>query len=691
MTARQRQADPPERLAQLAADAETGTPSGDGFLDDVGAPEGADSQEIRVEAAAAAINGLASTWSIYRLYPNPVDQPGFRQAIENMNNIGAGRITIEVGAGSLAIGDTTLDSERGAVENLATRLFIHDVDRITISSNPDPQELCQLFGLLVLDRAGAEAMGGLGNLGESLKTFQISLRGLLSRDEEDEGSADHDEGDRMPARKTEIACLIDEGANADDIHAKLVAVSKGDDDKLRIEFVGSFREVHAGAMTSTTSASLGDMLMPYTVDDIGPSPTGTFIEVYFRLPERTRAEILEAFLVSTTDDESRMFLDQFSGDELAELVPNISDEGFAALVEYARATTEATGDDEELLNLLRSAREVRSLRAETGSRIGDLLAELAIAPATDLGEMLREQLAPDHHVDYGVRVVRALFATVVDDQRFARLVDVWAGRVRDRLHRGRVDEATAMLRAILDDPPFPESRAGVVDGVLAALMTPQLTMEATSLATGESRDQIIELMLMLGSPAVRRVLERLAVEEDTAARRSLIDLLAVLARDNPTPLLTSLSDDRWYVVRNVVAVLAKTGLPLAAEPIRQATAHADPRVRLEALRGLVRLDSREATPSVLNALGDPEERVRSGAVGLLRSLEGGTFEKRLQVILASGALPHSTLVGIAQHLVDHVPDSLADMRALATRRFVLKPARRAGRSAARRALRNDNG
>lgn len=248
-----------------------------------------------------------------------------------------------------------------------------------------------------------------------------------------------------------------------------------------------------------------------------------------------------------------------------------------------------------------------------------------------------------------------------------------------------------MLRAILDDPPFPKSRSVIVDGVLAALMTPQLTKEATSLVTNENRDQIIEFMLMLGSPAVRRVLERLAIEEDAAARRSLIDLLAVLARDNPTPLLTSLSDGRWYVVRNVVAILAKTGLPLAAEPIRQTTTHADPRVRLEALRGLVRLNNREAAPSVLIALADPEERVHSGAAGLLRSLEAGTFEERLFGLLTSGTLPHSSLLGIAQYLVDHVPSSSADLTALATRRFALKPAQRAGRNAVRSALRNHNG
>lgn len=681
MTSRARNDDPLARLSELAID------SGD-FEGGVASDEDAPSEAAGVdrEAATQAVNALGSAWSTFRLYPNPADQPGFGQAMANLSAAVGDGLSIAVGAGTLTVDGHDVDATRGSVEQLATRLFIHDVERVSLITEPDPDELLKLFGLLILDRGGAAQMGGLSRLGEGFLSLNIALRGILSDDSEDQEGADHLEGLNRPTRSTELARMIDEGARADEVHSRLLELAGGDDNKVRAQFVAAFREVHAGVMSSTSAASLADMLLPYTVDDMGPSATGTFIEVYFRLGPQTRGEILEAFLISTMEDESRMFLDQFSGDELAELVPSISEDGYSALIEYARATTESSGDDGELLALLRSAREVRDFRVSSGTRIRTLLAQLEEPLPTDFAQPIREQLDPAHRHRFGAEVIRNLFATVSDARRFNRLADMWAGRVRSHLHERDFAGAIDMLETVLDDPPFSTERIGVLENALARLVTADLTEEAAR-ATGRSeREAVLTFMRAIGAPAVRRVMERLANEEDAARRRLLIELLAELATENPTPLLASLADERWYVVRNVVAVLAKTGLPEAAEPMRRAAEHADARVRVEAIRGLVRLDNREAVPSVLRALGDRSDRVRSTAVTLLRSLSTGTFEVKLKDLLAAGALPDDALAGIASHLAQHVPGARADLQEIASRRFTLKRSERAARAAARAAL-----
>ena len=642
---------------------------------------------VDAEAAGRAVNALASAWSTFRLYPNPIDQPGFQQAIGNLKEATGPRLTLEVGAGSLGVGDVAVRADRDTVEQLATRFYIHDVELFTIGNDIDSKELVLVFGLLVLDRSDAEDLGGVEGLANTLKTIGISTRGLLSRDPDEEGG-DGDGEDGEAPRKTELAKLIDEGATADEVHDRLMDISRGDDDRIRLEFVRGFREVHADAMTSTSSASLGDMLLPYVVNDIGPSPTGTFIDVFFRLPVKTRSEILEAFLISTTQDESRMFLDQFSGDELAEMVSSISEEGYQALLEYGQATTEVNAYGDELLQLLTSARQVREWRVDTAARIAELVATIEVAPSETIGDEVRELLSEDQVAQYSARVSRGLFATVTEDSRFVRLAEVWVGRIRDLVYRGEIEESIAMLRAILDDPPFPAGRAPVVDNALAELVSPELIKAATSRSVAGRSELVIEFLRILGSPALRRVTELLVAEEDGAARRHLIDLLANLATEDASPILASLSDERWFVVRNMVVILAKTGLANAIEPVRQAVAHPDARVRVEALRGLVALDNLEAAPTVVSALGDPEKRVRDSAVTLLRALESGAIEDRLLTTLREGATDGDTLHRIAQYLVDVAPDTVDEVKTLAGRKFAFKAAQRASRAAAKQALRS---
>jgi hypothetical protein len=57
--------------------------------------------------------------------------------------------------------------------------------------------------------------------------------------------------------------------------------------------------------------------------------------------------------------------------------------------------------------------------------------------------------------------------------------------------------------------------------------------------------------------ATEILLELLAEENDRTARIFLLDLVKALGKNQLTLLGEHLSDGRWYVVRNVVSILAK--------------------------------------------------------------------------------------------------------------------------------------
>ncbi len=661
-----------DRLVQLAVDSRPDLDEG----------------EIDRAAADTAVNAIASAWSTFRLYPHPTEQPGFQQAMSSLAHAVTASLTLEVGAGSLTWRGDAAGRSGGSIEQLATRLYIHDVGTFTLHPQPDAAELCQLFELIAQDRDAVVATGGVGRLLDSLETVRFSVRGVL-QDEPTEGEPGADGSDESPGRASPIAQLVDAGASPEEVHNRLLALARDDTAELRRQYIAAFRELHADSTEAeAASADLTDMLLPYALDDIGPSPTGTLIDVYFRLPEETRREILESFLVNATKQESRMFLDQFSGDELAEMVPHIGERAKAALIGYAQATAEVDGDTEAILSYLHSAREVRRDRRSATENIVQLLdgwdGEMVPGVVADI----REMLAPERQPEHAINVIRSLFATVEGDRRFARLATVWAGRIRDRLFAHGPDEAIELITAVRDDPPYPPERTAVVDAALASVLSPDLIGRAAVGADPQERSNVIEFIRRLGPLAQRRVIDQLAAEDDAGVRRTLIDLLVELAQHDPAPLFTALTDERWYVVRNVVVVLSRTGLDEAIEPIARVADHDDGRVRVEVLRALVRLRARESTLAVLDALQDDAERVRRTALLLLPELDAAAIESRLTQLLEGSAATEDILVGIAEYLVERSPRGREAVQAAASKRLAIRKGTRATRRAAQTALKS---
>jgi len=107
--------------------------------------------------------------------------------------------------------------------------------------------------------------------------------------------------------------------------------------------------------------------------------------------------------------------------------------------------------------------------------------------------------------------------------------------------------------------------------------------------------------------AAEPLLDALEASESRTVRRRLLDLITQLGPEVATLIFERLPDERWYVVRNMLMLLADVG----AECVDVGTTyarHADPRVRREALRLLVQTPSaREA--AICSGLEDTDERV----------------------------------------------------------------------------------
>lgn len=167
----------------------------------------------------------------------------------------------------------------------------------------------------------------------------------------------------------------------------------------------------------------------------------------------------------------------------------------------------------------------------------------------------------------------------------------------------------------------------------------------------------------LGLAAADPLLDALTGAESSQIRRMILQRLAALGPAVGPFLVRRLDDERWFVVRNMLTLLAE--LPTVPEGFSAAphAEHADARVRREALRILLR-DAETRERGICMGLADSDERaVRlaltaasqgcpESAIPLVVACatQGTTSDQRVTALRLLGSLEHhlalDTLLGI---------------------------------------------
>jgi HEAT repeat protein len=112
--------------------------------------------------------------------------------------------------------------------------------------------------------------------------------------------------------------------------------------------------------------------------------------------------------------------------------------------------------------------------------------------------------------------------------------------------------------------------------------------------------------------------------QDIKYRKVLIDALVILGRDNIEVLAAGLRDHRWFVVRNVAAILGRIGDKTSLEYLRQALHHPEPKVRREIVRSLGLVGGPKAGEILLHAVEDQDPQIRMAALRYLPTAHSHT-------------------------------------------------------------------
>jgi hypothetical protein len=205
---------------------------------------------------------------------------------------------------------------------------------------------------------------------------------------------------------------------------------------------------------------------------------------------------------------------------------------------------------------------------------------------------------------------------------------------------------------------------------------------------------VADHLVALGEPVVQTLLDILNNAPNMVLRKRLLDILARIGRPIAPAVMACLTDERWFIVRNMILLLGEAKITEAAPKIIPFADHTSEQVRIETLRALGQITPLEQTLDIFSsATYDRDERVAWCAIGILCQRPTPKVVERLRDLFESDdkRLADPRKLKIIEALTKgNDPSCVALLSRLAKRRrfiFFDLPHQAAIRKAAREALR----
>ncbi|MFW6199094.1 MAG: hypothetical protein ACOC8K_00850, partial [Gemmatimonadota bacterium] len=191
-------------------------------------------------------------------------------------------------------------------------------------------------------------------------------------------------------------------------------------------------------------------------------------------------------------------------------------------------------------------------------------------------------------------------------------VEAWGlivqSAVAELVEEGRVAELFELMA---------EARGSVTNGRIRKYITSP--GQVRKLLGGEDVDEaaLESVVEEMGADAVGPLMDALVDSDSRAVRRKVFDRLTAMEEDLHAEIRRRLEDSRWYVVRNMLALIQRLDSPPPEVDYTGFLAHPDHRVRREAFP-LVLRHSASRTRTLATGLADGDERLNRIALAELR-------------------------------------------------------------------------
>ncbi|MBI4704031.1 MAG: HEAT repeat domain-containing protein, partial [Deltaproteobacteria bacterium] len=233
----------------------------------------------------------------------------------------------------------------------------------------------------------------------------------------------------------------------------------------------------------------------------------------------------------------------------------------------------------------------------------------------------------DRHID----ALSTPIASELQAASVARNLELYREVAPDVLSLGGISflaQLCVTLMAMQARPELPQKLRVLIPETLRATARPQLLETLVGMVTDaeiekERRLHVLKVLRMLGERGVWAMVELLRVSEDRWVRRSTLDALAEMGTSVEPVALSQLerSDNAWYVIRNLLALLEKVGTQASQSAVGRLLEHRDARLRALAVTAYAKLVGKGAMGALLGMIEDANADVRMAVIEQLGRLK----------------------------------------------------------------------
>lgn len=125
------------------------------------------------------------------------------------------------------------------------------------------------------------------------------------------------------------------------------------------------------------------------------------------------------------------------------------------------------------------------------------------------------------------------------------------------------------------------------------------TLAAIDVYGKEKQDEIRQYILAIGEPFAQKLIQRLALSESQSQRRFYLACLEQMGSHAHAEMFKALDDERWFLVRNLIGVLAKSRNPAVLKRLFPLLEHPHPQVRQRVLKLMLNFNRPRAERQLL--------------------------------------------------------------------------------------------
>ncbi|OFW59088.1 MAG: hypothetical protein A2W01_04370 [Candidatus Solincola sediminis] len=613
-------------------------------------PAGANFELDAVVGIFARLSIACKSRSLY-----PADHPAVREAIHILFSIIEEAlvdnpiIEVQVIRDNLVYKDWHIGKQREGLKQLASRIRDLNIQEITLEAGVSKAEVESFVNLLISDPAELEIEGGVENY-----SLEKGWR-CISIVESSAQLADYEAPTEEVSNQIRTIAPLNEEADV-----------RLNDDRLQdmealLEIIFNPMEL-AGLLMQLPGEDglpLDDPTLADVIFDFMKERSEMIITAYPELAEKCMRSLAEALLYFRTDLRNQLLfrrllkeigdgpfcgeiIRQFSAQEISDILCHFFPLAPELVPETPDMLSKAGFEKSELdkaLDLLRNRLidlgEVSPALIASLKTGGDATSEPQALPSLEeisaycskYGVEEMEAIKRISEMDLNRESLLGTTPMLLDLvnkglrlDNLGRAVELLKNHFWEFLASGELEYATVILVEIKPllknhDPAFDAFRAELSQMIEQA-GSPKILRDTVKLAC-ERRiedyritEDFKSYISQLEEGGTVGLLEALGSEEDMTLRKYIIDILGEGGLQHLHILGRYLDDPRWYLVRNIVTIMAGLHSSETIPYLRLTFSHPNPKVRAETVRALGLTGGYEPGRMIIQGLEDPDESIR---------------------------------------------------------------------------------